>query len=196
MEAWLKEARCSNFWEEIKDLPVDTIYSYREEQLERIAGSIAKGAGFYNWLHPEPQAQAPAQGIHRFFPSIFGLTSSEMYPLSSLKFEKIELERDEWFKSEGFEFSELVERDSQQKELVGLMQSNLDSFREGRYNNQSWTLLTIFGVSGSGKTRLSFEVVENLRSAIIDCSPKQTFKFVDIFVKFTNGDKPDPIAKG
>jgi hypothetical protein len=90
----------------------------------------------------------------------------------------------------------LVERDSQQKELVGLMQSNLESFREGRYNNQSWTLLTIFGVSGSGKTRLSFEVVENLRSAIIDCSPKQTFKFVDIFVKFTNGDKPGPIAKG
>lgn len=76
------------------------------------------------------------------------------------------------------------------------MQSNLDSFWEGRYNNQSWTLLTIFGVSGSGKTRLSFEVVEQLQSAIIESCPKQTRKFIDIFVKFTNGDKPGLITKG
>ena len=53
IETWLNDEDCLDMWEELKGRSVETIYSYSKDDLVQIAGgSIAKGAGLYNWLHP------------------------------------------------------------------------------------------------------------------------------------------------
>ena len=51
IETWCKKANCCNIWEEIEDLPIETIYSYSKADLVEWYGG-PKGAGLYNWLHP------------------------------------------------------------------------------------------------------------------------------------------------
>jgi hypothetical protein len=84
------------------------------------------------------------------------------------------------FNSQGFKFEkDFIWNDFSTTEIEVLLNSNLNSFFKKSAKNQDWSLISIIGASGIGKTRLSFEIAKSL---------KDRCHFIDVFVKMSNGE--------
>jgi hypothetical protein len=71
-------------WQDLfKNATLPEIRGYSRDDLLFIIQDRAGTASFFKFLHPEPQAQAPARGIHRFFLSILGFTNLFGWPGTS-----------------------------------------------------------------------------------------------------------------